>query len=82
MLEDVALKLREKPNPGLQDQSDKKKSKRGSDSKTQKDYPFVAFESKEVRKRKPFLLSRDQVHLRPVDKGIDFEPFHVSCINF
>ncbi|KAF3322320.1 putative RNA helicase SDE3 [Carex littledalei] len=76
LLEDVVLKLREKKSPGLQDQSDKKKSKKGSNSKTQKNYPFVAFEINKVNQRRPFLLSRDHVHLRPVGKGIDFEPFH------
>ncbi|XP_078167239.1 putative RNA helicase SDE3 isoform X3 [Carex rostrata] len=82
LLKDVALELREKPNPGLQDQSHKKKSKRGSNSKTQKNYPFVAFEIKKVDEIRPFLLSRDHVHLKPVGKGIDFEPFHGILFRF
>jgi hypothetical protein len=81
LLEDVMLILRNKEDPGLKNQSAKKKSKKDSNSRTQKNYPYVVFKIEEVGERRPFLLSRDHVHLRPVGKSKNSETFHVSYIN-
>ncbi|KAF3322321.1 putative RNA helicase SDE3 [Carex littledalei] len=75
LLKDVTIKLRIRQNSRLRVQSNKKKSTKSSDSETQKNYPFVVFEINDVPERRPFLLSRDHVHLRPIDKSKDFDPF-------
>jgi hypothetical protein len=81
LLKDVTLILHNKEDPGLQNQSDKRKSKNYSNSKMRKNYPYVVFKIVEVRERRPFLLSRDHVHLRPVGKSKNSETFHVSYVN-
>jgi hypothetical protein len=81
MLKNVTLILRNKESPGLQNQSCKEKSKKDSNSKTQKNYPYVVLKIEKVRGKRPILFSGDHVFLRSVGKSLDFEPFHVSCIN-
>ncbi|KAL5710265.1 RNA helicase [Ranunculus cassubicifolius] len=45
-----------------------------------KDKVFVAFRIDSIPKRRPFLLSRDYVNLRPSGKGKEVEPFQVRVL--
>ncbi|KAJ3680380.1 hypothetical protein LUZ60_016658 [Juncus effusus] len=84
LLEDVTVELLSKEsyfrnhsgNKNNNQNSNKNKNKnKNKYSKIEKNNYFVTFEIDDVPERRPYLLSRDHVHLRPSGKGKNFEPF-------
>ncbi|KAL5710192.1 RNA helicase [Ranunculus cassubicifolius] len=78
LLKDVKLELHEraiytKPRTGTNTTGNR--MNKNMNGNGMKDKVFVAFQIDSIPKRRPFLLSRDYVNLRPSGKGKEVEPF-------